>query len=61
MKDITITKLTHLSNSYSLVTTLNPMEEENWMTPIIRYLNTGDLPEDGSKLASYKCEQRDTH
>lgn len=48
MKDIAITKLTHPSNNYSLIATLDPIEEEekNWMTPIIKYLNTGDILED---------------
>lgn len=51
MKDVTITKLAHPSNHYPLVATLDPPREweEKWMTPIIRYLRTNDLPQDRTK------------
>lgn len=45
MKDITITKLSHLSTSYSLVAALDTMDldEDMWMTPIIRHIKSGEL------------------
>lgn len=46
MKEVTLTKLNHQSTSYSLIATLNPMDvdEDNWITPIIRHLKSGKLP-----------------
>lgn len=48
MKEVTITQLPNPSTSYLLVAALelDELTEENWITPIIKYLPAGNLPED---------------
>lgn len=48
IKDVTITKLSH--PSHSLIASLEPpIETESWMTPIVKYLQNDDLPQDRTK------------
>lgn len=58
MKDMTITKLSHPSTSYSLVVALDPMDtvKENLMTLIIKHLKTDNLPKDIVKVCQLQMQ-----